>query len=145
MSKFCKSCGAELTNDNAEFCNVCGAPQSNSIPNVNTAPMQGGMPQPNPMGYQTPPMYQQPVYPTFNNYSEDTTVMGWIGWSILCSILPIIGQIIIIATAKNKTLKNWAIAQFVIMAVVVVITIVCFAIFGATVSSVVEDMCMTVV
>lgn len=65
---------------------------------------------------------------------DETTVGGWIGWMLLCSILPIIGQIIMLCCAKNKTIKNYAKANLILVAIAFVLVIFLVAIVGVSIS-----------
>ena len=75
MSKICSKCGAVLE-DNVTFCQLCG---ENQTAQVNPVPPQ-------------PQQYYAPVQPV----DDHTGVGGWIGWLLLCSFVPLIGQIIAI-------------------------------------------------
>ena len=103
MSKICSKCGAVLE-DNVTFCQLCG---ENQTAQVNPVPPQ-------------PQQYYAPVQPV----DDHTGVGGWIGWLLLCSFVPLIGQIIAICCTRDKSVKNWAIANLIITAISIVIAVV---------------------
>ncbi|MCD8095295.1 MAG: zinc ribbon domain-containing protein [Ruminococcus sp.] len=126
MSKFCTSCGAQI-GDTDMLCPNCGAAQ----PKI-SQPVQGYQQpnvQPNPM--------PNPVYAQINQAQaaeNPTGVIGWIGWMLLCSILPLIGAIIMACSAKNKSTKNYAIANLVLMFLGALIFVLIFVVGGVTLS-----------
>ena len=105
--KVCNNCGAKLE-DNASFCNSCG---SNSL-SAQSA-------------YQTAPQ-KTPV-----------SVGGWIGRSLIPCI-PVVGGIVYLImlfiwsgdSTKEETFRNWAKAQLIVLAIVVVLVIICVVLFG---------------
>ena len=101
MSKICSKCGAVLE-DNATFCQLCGENQTAQVANAQ------------------PQQYYAPVKPV----DDHTGIGGWIGWLLLSSFLPLFGLIIAICCTKDKSVKNWAIANLIISAVFVVLAIV---------------------
>lgn len=123
MSKTCIKCGGVL-DDTADFCPLCGEKQA-ATPTVDYS-----QPQQN--------FNQQPYYPA---QQEDfhTGVGGWIGWILLCSLLSLIGTIITICCAKDKSVKNWAIANLIISAIAIVIMVIIVLIAGESLFSSVSD------
>jgi uncharacterized membrane protein YvbJ len=109
--KVCNKCGATL-NDNVAFCPNCGS-------NV-------------PAGY---PGYYQPAA------SQPVSVGGWIG-RMLIPFIPLVGGIVYLImlfiwsgdNTKEETFRNWAKAQLIVMAVVVVLTIIITVVFGVAVA-----------
>ena len=109
--KVCSKCGNYLE-DNDFFCPNCGGDA----------------------------MQDTPMYPR-NSAKESISVGGWIGRSLIPCI-PLVGSIVYLImlfiwsgdTKKEDSFRNWAKAQLIIMAVVVVLTVLVFAIFGATIS-----------
>ena len=112
--KVCNNCGATL-NDNELFCTHCGT----GIPTSH-------------------PVYSQ------NNAKEPISIGGWIGRSLIPCI-PLVGGIVYLImlfiwsgdTKKEDTFRNWAKAQLIIMAVVVVLTIILSVVFGAALSDII--------
>jgi hypothetical protein len=144
MSRICSSCGKEILNDSMGFCSACGAKLDDV--QQNTAEQSGyqqynGQQYGNPQYGQT---YNQPYNQVYNQqfvpqYQQDftqlnitTSVIGWIGWLLLCSILPLIGQIIMICTAKDKSAKNFAKANLVVLVICVVIAVICCVLFASS-------------
>lgn len=107
----CTSCGADLP-DYYTSCPNCGGQvlQNAAAPMPQQVPMQGGYAQ---------PMPQQ---------REITSVAGWLGWSLLCGFLPIIGSIIMLCTTKDETAKNFAKLMIILQAIGLIIGIVFSAI-----------------
>lgn len=103
--KFCNSCGATL-NDSDTFCPNCGGSD-------------------------------YPAYPQ-RKAKESISVGGWIGRSLIPCI-PLVGGIIYLImlfiwsgdTKKEDTFRNWAKAQLIVTAIVIVLTIICVIVFGA--------------
>lgn len=113
--KVCNTCGATM-NDNASFCTKCGS----SVPAV------------------AAPQYRQPVYQA--PAKEPISVGGWIGRSLI-PLIPLVGGIVYFImlciwcgdTHKEDTFRNWAKAQLIVMAIVIVLSIlgvICFAAFA---------------
>lgn len=104
----CNQCGAELP-DYYTSCPNCGG----QVISNQGAPQ----PQAQPIGGYTP-MSQQRVI---------TSVGGWFGWYLLTCVLPIIGPIIMLTSAKDPTAKNFAKLMIILQAVAIVICLI----FGA--------------
>lgn len=140
----CSSCGSEFEGKFCPFCGAVAVEESPAIPQPISATEMNSYQQPQngyyqqPQGYAPPPVYNN----TFNNVqAEDhTTIGGWIGWLLLCSFLPIIGHIIMLCTAKNKTIKNFVIAQFILLGISIVLTIILFLVFGGILVALGESM-----
>jgi hypothetical protein len=109
----CTNCGTDFT---GQFCPNCGT----------AAPVSGPV-APNNGAYTPPPANaQRPIY---NNISvvqptNVTSPMGWIGWMLLCSCLPLLGQIIMLLAANDQSAKNFAKAQLILVAVITVISLI---------------------
>ncbi len=111
---YCKNCGGQL-NDGASYCLKCGA-SADTYSNYYNA-------------------YQQPVVQAQQN--NVTTVGGWIGWMILCSFLPLLGQIIMLCCSNDKSVKNYAKATFILCligVILMVIVILAMTMLGASLS-----------
>lgn len=120
MAKFCKNCGAELLSEDAVVCLNCGAEQ-------NAAPKPQPMLQPQPQEqdqFRTPPppqAFSQPYMPQYsqqfaNPYvpiKKTTSILGWIGWMVLCGVLPLIGPIIMVCVCNDDSAKNYAKATLI--------------------------------
>ena len=110
--KTCPNCGAAV-HDNAAFCTGCGA----NVP-VARAPKK-----------------------------ESVSVGGWIGRTLIPCI-PLVGGIVYLIMLfiwsgdkkKEDTFRNWAKAQLIVMAIVLALTIVVAAVFGASIISMLEYM-----
>lgn len=115
--KVCNNCGATLP-DEVAFCNNCGA----SV---------------------------QPVQPIVSQSAkkEPISVGGWIGRSLIPCI-PLVGGIVYLImlfvwsgdTKKEETFRNWAKAQLIVTAIVIVLTIILVAIFGVAAAEIAESM-----
>ena len=73
---------------------------------------------------------------TYARQDTDMSVGSWIGTLIL-SAIPIVGLICLIVWAvssspEKRSRKNWAIAQFILTLIGVVITILVYAMYGAS-------------
>ena len=107
--KVCSTCKATV-NDDVAFCPNCGS-------NVPSA------------------------YPAYRRKKEPISIGGWIGRTLIPCI-PLLGGIIYLImlfiwsgdTSKEDTFRNWAKAQLIVMAVVLVLTIIA-VILGITVFS----------
>lgn len=77
---------------------------------------------------QNPQQYpQSPVMP----YSQQmqaaepvVSVSAWMGWIVLCTCFPILGSIITMFTAKQKSVQNFAKAMLIFMCVAAVLGII---------------------
>lgn len=112
MSNYCRKCGAELPNEMIAFCTKCGANQreiKNEQNPQNTSVLQS----------------EKPV-----------GVGEWVGWILLCSLLPIIGAIIMLCAANKESIKNYAKANLIFSVIgvvfVFVILIIIFAVIGVS-------------
>ena len=109
--KICNSCNTIL-DDNYNFCPNCGA--------------------------SAPASY--PAYP-WNTNKEPISVGGWIGRSLI-PMIPLVGGIVYLVmlfiwsgdASKEDTFRNWATAQLIVMAVVLVLGIIgavlCLTVFS---------------
>ena len=100
----CTSCGADLP-DYYTSCPNCGGQVSQAAPAM-SAPAQS-------MGGYIP-MSQQRVI---------TSPIGWLGWSLLCGFLPIIGAIIMLNATKDPTAKNYAKLMLILQCIGIVLCI----------------------
>ena len=109
--KTCKTCGTSL-NENVSFCPNCGATVPESYP------------------AQYPLVTKTPI-----------SVGGWIGRSLI-PLIPLVGGIVYLImlfvwsgdVKKEDTFRNWAKAQLIIMAVVIVLSIILGVLFGVVFS-----------
>lgn len=109
--RICNSCNTIL-DDNYSFCPNCGA----------SAPAN------------------YPAYP-WNTNKEPISVGGWIGRSLI-PMIPLVGGIVYLVmlfiwsgdVRKEDTFRNWAMAQLIVMAVVLVLGIIgavlCLTVFS---------------
>jgi Na+/proline symporter len=126
MSRICSNCGKEILNDSMGFCSACGTKLDSAQPNVNAQQFNNQQ--------YAQPQYTQPYAQPYQNFAPinpTTSIGGWIGWMLLCSILPIIGPIIMICSAKDESAKNFAKAYFVLLAISIVLIIILSAVFAS--------------
>ena len=109
--KVCNSCNTTL-DDNYSFCPNCGA----------SAPVS------------------YPAYP-WNSSKEPISIGGWIGRSLI-PLIPLVGGIVYLImlfiwsgdNTKEDTFRNWATAQLIVTAVVLVLAVVgavlCLTVFS---------------
>ncbi|MBQ2756186.1 MAG: zinc ribbon domain-containing protein [Oscillospiraceae bacterium] len=132
MSKFCKTCGATLE-DNDSFCTSCGtavdvpqaAPAAPAAEPVAAPAPQYAAPQ-----YSAPaPQYVAPVdeAPAKDSKYAPVSTGAFIGYTLLFSLVPIIGFIFQLVFAfggcKKINLRNYARALLIIQVVSVVLAI----------------------
>ena len=84
------------------------------------------------------PIIDPEYVPPYAKKSTDMSVGAWVGTLILTAI-PIVGFICLIVWAvssspEKRSRKNWAIAQFIIMLIVLVLTAAFIAIYGAAIA-----------
>lgn len=99
--KVCNSCNTTLE-DNYAFCPICGA----------SAPTN------------------YPAYPC-NSSKETVSVGGWIGRSLI-PMIPLVGSIVYLImlfiwsgdVKKEETFRNWAKAQLIVTAVILIVGII---------------------
>ena len=125
--KFCVNCGNQLDN---------GVSKDNAYQDYNQNYNQN---------YNQAQPYQQPNYvqpPAASTEDEHMTVGGWIG--VFCiNLIPCVGSLVYIimmfvwafGSTPKKSLKTFARAQLLIMAIVLVLVIILFIIIFAVVSS----------
>lgn len=147
---YCPHCNSENP-EGVKFCTHCGNQMENSVSNNNTNQAYNqnynqnynqSYQQPN---YNQAQPYQQPVYvqqPAANTEEEHMTVGGWIG--VFCiNLIPFVGTLIYIimmfvwafGSTPKKSLKTFAKAQLLMMAIALVLVIILFIIIFAVVSS----------
>ena len=115
--KICNNCNATFE-DHSAFCPNCGASAASSHP-----------------------VYRQP------SAEEPVSIGGWIARSLIPCI-PLVGGIVYLIMLfiwsgdkkKEETSRNWAKAQLIIMAVVLVISIALIALYGAAVIELLESL-----
>ncbi len=84
--------------------------------------------------------YIDPEYvPPYAKKSTDMSVGAWVGTLILTAI-PIVGFICLIVWAvssspEKRSRKNWAIAQFILMLICLVLTIALVAVYGSAIAN----------
>ena len=105
--KLCPNCGTQNA-DQFMQCKACGSVLPASAPQ----PVYSGT-----AGY-VPPAYQQ---------SPVTSAVGWLGWTLLCGFLPIVGPIIMMFAPDDPSAKNFGKAMLVLQII--------FGIIGAIFSS----------
>lgn len=142
MSKFCTSCGSEIP-DGAAVCPSCGVSSESVQPVAYQQPNQQVYQQPNTQAYQQP--YQQQYVPPqqviINNQSDtSTTVIGWFGWLMLCSFLPFIGQIIMLASSKDQSAKNFAKLQLIFSVIGIIAFILVVVVGGLSITEIAQQM-----
>ncbi len=98
----CTSCGAELP-DYYTSCPNCGGTQV--VRGTGAPQMQQSA------SYSQPAMTQTYV----------TSFLGWIGWLLLCTFVPIIGQIVMLCVSKDPSAKNYAKLSLILMAILLVL------------------------
>ncbi len=136
-------CGQENP-DSALHCENCGErlglPQEDYNPYQQT---QDAVPQNN---YQqeayTQP--QQPYYyqPPVNQGEQPVSIATWVGMLLLFSIpaVNIVALIVVICVSQSKSLKNYAIAQFIIMGAAFLLSMLLFVGLGAAMYEFIEAM-----
>ena len=84
--------------------------------------------------------YIDPEYvPAHAKKTTDMSVGAWVGTLILTAI-PIVGFICLIVWAvssspEKRSRKNWAIAQFILMLICLVLTVALIAIYGSAIAN----------
>ena len=84
--------------------------------------------------------YIDPEYvPAHAKKTTDMSVGAWVGTLILTAI-PIVGFICLIVWAvssspEKRSRKNWAIAQFILMLICLVLTVALLAIYGSAIAN----------
>jgi len=84
------------------------------------------------------PILDPDYVPPYTQKTTDMSVGAWVGTLILTAI-PIVGFICLIVWAvssspEKRSRKNWAIAQFIIMLIVLVLTVAFIAVYGAAIA-----------
>ena len=111
----CPYCKANQS-DGAQFCTNCGG----KFEIVSQPQYQQSVNAP----YTSSQMTYQPVGGYMPAEPEKPVSLGaWIGWILLCTLLPVIGPIIVLCTAKNETIKNWAKATLILAVIGAVLTV----------------------
>ena len=119
MIKVCPKCGYQNDED-AIYCLQCLEDLKNVLPGeevkINSTEFTG---------YNTNNMSPLGYSLQYEHYNDDVSISAWIGISIALGI-PIINIIVLIwiltSSSTNRTLKNYAIAQFILMCIGIVLT-----------------------
>lgn len=138
MAKICSNCGTQCA-DSFTSCFTCGAKIESTQPQQQKEPTYEQ--QSYQQSYQQP-VYQQPSYqqPLYSQIDETVSVGAWVGNMILLSI-PVVNIIMLIVWACSSTkrsLKNFAIAQFVLALIgvgIFIVLMIIFAIMGISLGS----------
>lgn len=82
--------------------------------------------------------------PAYMKKTTDMSVGAWVGTLILNAI-PIVGFICLIVWAvssspEKRSRKNWAIAQFILMLISIVITIILVALYGSVLADILSSL-----
>ena len=80
--------------------------------------------------------------PARSKNTADMSVGAWVGTLILTAI-PIVGFICLIVWAvssspEKRSRKNWAIAQFILMLICLVLTIALVAVYGSAIANLLQ-------
>ena len=80
--------------------------------------------------------------PAYAKKTTDMSVGAWVGTLILTAI-PIVGFICLIVWAvssspEKRSRKNWAIAQFILMLICFVLTVVLIAVYGSAIANIIR-------
>ena len=80
--------------------------------------------------------------PARSKNTADMSVGAWVGTLILTAI-PLVGFICLIVWAvssspEKRSRKNWAIAQFILMLICLVLTIALVAVYGSTITNLLQ-------
>lgn len=135
---FCEKCHTDNPNG-TKFCVNCGNPLESSTPdnsqnNVYQAQNQYQSYQPY-QPYQPYPQQDVNYQPKADNENEHMTIGGWIG--VFCiNLIPCVGSLVYLimmfvwafGSTPKKSLKTFAQAQLLIMAILLVLGIITFAI-----------------
>ena len=113
----CNSCGAELP-DYYTSCPNCGGTSISKAPSSASSASSGYV-----------PMSEQRVV---------TSALGWFGWFMLISFVPLIGTIIMLCSTKDPTAKNYAKLALIMQIIALVLCIICIAAFASILTSYVE-------
>ena len=113
----CNSCGAELP-DYYTSCPNCGGTSISKAPSSASSVSSGYV-----------PMSEQRVV---------TSALGWFGWFMLISFVPLIGTIIMLCSTKDPTAKNYAKLALIMQIIGLVLCIICIAAFASILTSYVE-------
>lgn len=105
---YCQNCGGQIQNG-SEYCLSCGA-RANIYQPMHAVPNQTVV---------------------VNQQQQETTVGGWIGWLLLCSFLPLFGQIIMLCCATDKSAKNYAKANLIFFLIALVLSFLLIIFMGA--------------
>jgi len=139
MSKICQKCG-QSNGDIDVFCASCGETLGNST-TQQQAQYQPSQQQYQPQQQQYQPQQQQYQQTQYQPTNSDVSVGSWIGYMFLLTI-PLVNIIVLIVLATGsstkKSLKNWAIAQFVIMLIGVVLAVLFSSVLIGVFSSILD-------
>lgn len=113
----CNSCGAELP-DYYTSCPNCGGTSISKAPSPAPSASSGYV-----------PMSEQRVV---------TSALGWFGWFMLISFVPLIGTIIMLCSTKDPTAKNYAKLTLILQIISLVLCIICIVAFASILTSYVE-------
>lgn len=108
--KLCPNCGTQNADQYAQ-CVSCGT----VLPAAAPQPVYSGT-----SGY-IPPAYQAPPV---------TTMGSWFLWTLLCSILPIIGPIIMMKSASDPSAQNFGKAMLIWQIIGIVLCIISMVMFS---------------
>lgn len=145
--KICPSCKNPCA-DESMFCTRCGAPlpeqQAEQRYDAESAAESAAQPAAEPVTPQWQPNQQPPVYGNpypYQNPEEEVSTGKWVLYHLI-PYIPIVGSFIYLVMLfvwgfghdKNKTFRNWAKSQLIVMAIsvglVVLFFVLMFVLFG---------------
>ena len=140
---YCRNCGKQIP-DSAELCDACTQESQKEAQRREAWQAQWNAQQTWQAQQSDYQPAQQPAQPAASHWPiaapssmppnviyeerDPTTIGGWIGWMILCTILPFIGSLIIaLGEDRPETLRNYGKANLVIQGIGLLLILISYS------------------
>ncbi len=140
--------GTSLSDSGMQQAASWNRPADRSAAYSDPAPQQAAWTPPAAPVSPQPQQPQQPQQQPWNQYNvtynqpahEETSVGAWFGWMILLSVLPLIGTIIMLASTKPGSTKNYAKLLLILQIIAVVLVLIVLIFYSSVFTALINEL-----